>query len=135
MRTPPPHPSITAALSTYPPAIRKKILTLRSLIYEIANSTEGVGAIEETLKWGEPSFAPKNPKSGTAIRLAWHKKTPDQFGLYVHCGTNLIPTFKKKYPSKFKYDKTRGIIFSKTSTVSSKEIRAFITNALTYYKT
>jgi len=133
MKIPPPQTFVQSVLSQYPPAIQKKILTLRSLIYEISQKTGGVGEITESLAWNELSYAPKNPKSGTAIRLAWHKKTPNQFGLYVNCNTNLIHSFQKEYPLTFTYDKTRGIIFPKTSVVDSKEIREFITNALTYY--
>jgi hypothetical protein len=133
MSTPSQRAFVKAVTSKYPAPIRKKILQLRKYIYEVAKNTEGVGTIEESLKWNEPTYTTTRPKSGTPIRLAWHKKTPDKFGLYVNCQTSLIQSFCKKYPAKFEYDKTRGIIFSETSDMSSKEIREFIKNALTYY--
>lgn len=38
--------------SSYPDRIKPKMRYLRNLIYEVAEATEGVGEIEETLKWG-----------------------------------------------------------------------------------
>lgn len=45
-----------AVLKNYPPAIRKKLKSLRKLILETAKETEGVDALEETLKWRELSY-------------------------------------------------------------------------------
>jgi hypothetical protein len=49
------NPDVAATFDSYPPKFRRKLLALRKLILETAESTEGVGAIEETLKWGEPA--------------------------------------------------------------------------------
>ena len=36
--------------------MRKKLLHLRQIILDTASETEGVNELEETLKWGEPSY-------------------------------------------------------------------------------
>ena len=51
---PTPNPSVGDAFDSIPAAVRRKLLALRRLIYETAGSTEGVGRITETLKWGNP---------------------------------------------------------------------------------
>ena len=45
---------------TYPEAIKARLNHLRRLILETAAETEGITEIEETLKWGEPSYLVKN---------------------------------------------------------------------------
>jgi hypothetical protein len=47
-------PSVAEVIESVLPAIRPKLLALRRLIFETAGSTEGVGPITETLKWGNP---------------------------------------------------------------------------------
>ena len=43
-------------MNGYPDFVRKKMRPLRELILETAKETDGVDHLEETLKWGEPSF-------------------------------------------------------------------------------
>lgn len=133
MTVPNPPAFVQAIIKNYPPDVRRNLLALRKTIYEVAAVTEDCGQITENLKWNEPSYASR-PKTGAPIRLAWHQKTPDKFGLYVPCQTSLINIFKNRYPKKFNYDKTRGIIFSRDNYIPSEEVKDFIKMALTYYK-
>ena len=66
---------IREVYSSYLSLHREKLLLVRTLIFDIAKQTPVVGEIEETLKWGEPSYLTKN-KSGSTITLAWNKKKP-----------------------------------------------------------
>lgn len=43
-------PAVAAVFSAYPKPLQTKLLALRRLILDTARMTEGVGAIEETLK-------------------------------------------------------------------------------------
>ena len=54
-----------SVLSGYPAALRDALLELRALILEVALETEAVGRLEETLKWGQPSYLTPATKSGT----------------------------------------------------------------------
>lgn len=47
---------VSAVFNRYPERMREKLMFLRQLIIETAATTEGVGELEETLKWGEPSY-------------------------------------------------------------------------------
>ncbi len=49
------NPAVADVFNNYPPEMRKKLLFLRALIFETAAELD-VGEIEETLKWGEPSY-------------------------------------------------------------------------------
>lgn len=78
---------------TYTPDAKAKLLEIRRLIFQIAEDNN-LGAIEETLKWGEPSYA---SKSGTPIRIDWKEKSPNQISIFVNCNTTLIETYREVY--------------------------------------
>ncbi len=69
------------------------------MIFDVAASTEGVGAIEETLKWGEPAYLTTASKSGSTIRMDWKGKKPNQFAMYFNCKTTLVETFRTMFPA------------------------------------
>jgi hypothetical protein len=56
-------PAVDAVFSAYPKPVKAKLLALRRLIFDTAKATEGVGALEETLKWGQPSYLRRKPKA------------------------------------------------------------------------
>ena len=76
---------------------------LRQLIYDTAASIEGIGEIEETLKWGEPSYLTPKSRSGSTIRIAWKESQEEQYSIFFKCTANLVPAFKEKFPKKFKF--------------------------------
>jgi hypothetical protein len=61
--------AVDAAFAAYPKPIKAKLLTLRRLILDTASKTTGVGALEETPKWGQPSYLTTSTKSGSTIRI------------------------------------------------------------------
>ena len=95
------NPAVAATFDGYPSNLRAKLLSLRELIFEVAAETPGVGAIEETLKWGEPAYLTTDTKSGSTVRIAWKKSQPDQYSMYFICTTNLVETFRSMFPSDF----------------------------------
>ena len=123
---------VEACYNECPKALRTRLLHLRTMIFEIAEATDGIGEIEETLKWNVPSYLTVNPKSGTTIRLGAAKKQ-NEYGLYVHCQTTLIATFREVYPDNFSYEKNRAIIFSTEEPIAEEELRHCISMALTYH--
>lgn len=108
-------------------------MVLRQLILETAAATEGVGELEETLKWGEPSYLTPETKSGSTVRIAWKKKSPEQYGIYFKCTTNLVETFRDKYPTEFKFVGNRSIIFNEDDEVPVEELSDCVASALTYH--
>jgi Domain of unknown function (DU1801) len=118
---------------SYPDNIRQKMLSLRKLIYEVAKITDGVGELEETLKWGEPSYLTSKTKSGTTIRIDWKPKNPNQYVMYVNCKTSLVARFKTIFSSKFKYKDNRAIVFPINEVLPKAELRICIAMALRYH--
>ena len=89
------NPEVNSVFNSYPAAIRNKLMFLRQLIFNTAASLKFVGDIEETLKWGEPSYLTPKSKSGSTVRIAWKESLPDQYAIFFKCTANLVPAFKK----------------------------------------
>jgi len=121
-------------LESYPKEARRKLECLRQLILDVAANTEGVGEIEETLKWGEPAYLTSASKSGTTIRIDWKKKRPSHYALYVNCKTSLIDSYSSLFPGVFNYDGNRAIVFSLTEPLPEQELRICIQMALIYHR-
>ena len=126
-------PKVEAAFNAFSPVVRKKLMQLRKLIYDVAHKTEGVGELEETLKWGQPSYLTKQSKSGSTIRLGREKKTEGDFAIYFKCQTTLVPTFKELFKNKFRYEGNRAILFNVKDKIPARELRRCIAMALTYH--
>ncbi len=124
------NPEVEILFDKYPPHVRKKITHLRNLIIQTANETKGITALEETLRWGEPSFLAKN---GSTIRINSKKNAPDQYGIYFQCTSKLVPTFKIIYRDTFTFEGNRAIIFRIKDTIPEVELKSCITAALTYH--
>lgn len=126
--------SVAQVLASYPQSIREKVLVLRSLIFKTAATTEGVGELTETLKWGEPAYLTTASKSGTTIRLGWKRPHPSRYAMYVHCQTNLVETFRTLAPDGVQFEGNRAIVFEETDTVPTDFLTACIAAALTYHR-
>jgi hypothetical protein len=118
---------------TYPRPIREKLLALRQLILDTAESTEGVGPLEETLKWGQPSYLTLETKSGSTIRIDQVKPAADQYAVYFHCQTDLVATFRELYPNEFSYGGNRSILFNARDKIPKPALRHCLALALTYH--
>jgi hypothetical protein len=127
------NPQVAAVFNNYPEKMREKLMFLRQLIFETAAATEGVGELEETLKWGEPSYLTPNTKSGSTVRIDWKQSNEDQYAMYFKCTTNLVETFRDKYPTEFRYGGNRSIIFNEDDEIRVKELSDCIALALTYH--
>ena len=77
-------------LDRFPEDIRARLEAVRGLIVEIAARTEGVGAVVEEVKWGQPSLATV-PRTGTPIRLGVTRS--GRAAIFVHCQTTVIADF------------------------------------------
>jgi predicted GNAT superfamily acetyltransferase len=125
-------PAVAAVFASYPDALREKLLALRDLIHEVAAQTEGVGRLEETLKWGQPGYQTPETKSGSTIRLG---VTGDgrHAGLFVHCRTTIVSAFRNRFPDAFRYQGERAILFKEDEDLQPEKLRACIAHALTYH--
>ncbi len=112
----------------YPRAYSKHLLILRELVLKVASEID-VEPLEETLKWGEPSYLTKN---GSTLRLAWHSSSPKRYGMFFNCKTTLVETFKEVYGDIFKFEGNRAIVFELNDTVPVVALKHCIELSLRY---
>ncbi|MBR1193438.1 DUF1801 domain-containing protein [Bradyrhizobium sp. AUGA SZCCT0169] len=127
-----PASAVEAVFEAYPKPVRTKLLALRRLIFDTAKSTKGVGALEEALKWGQPSYLTPETRSGSTIRIDQVKPVPGQYAVYFHCQTNLVETFRELYP-ELRYEGNRAILLGAEDKVPEAELRHCVALALTYH--
>jgi hypothetical protein len=128
-----PAPAVDAVFDAYPKPLKAKLLALRRLIFDTAKTTKGVGALQETLKWGQPSYLTPETKSGSTIRIDQVKSAPGQYAVYFHCQTNLVETFRELYPKEFSYGGNRSILLNAKGEVPEAALRHCVALALTYH--
>lgn len=124
-------PDVEARFAAFPEPARTGLLTLRRLIFETARETPRVGAVQETLKWGQPAYLTPETKSGSTIRLGVPKQ--GGFALYTHCQTTLLSDFRSIFPDDFVYEGNRAIRFKDSETLPLDKVRLLISSALTYH--
>jgi hypothetical protein len=124
---------VDAVFNAYPKPIKTKLLALRRLIFDTARSTQGVGRLEETLKWGQPSYLTAETKSGSTIRIDQVKSAANQYAVYFHCQTDLVETFRELYPTEMRYGGNRSILLDVEEKLPKAALRHCVALALTYH--
>ena len=124
--------AVEAVFGAYPKPVKAKLQALRRLILDTAKTTKGVGLVEETLKWGQPSYLTPETRSGSTVRIDQVKAEPGQYAVYFHCQTNLVETFRELYP-ELRYGGNRSIVLDAQEQVPEAALRHCVALALTYH--
>jgi hypothetical protein len=124
--------AIDAVFAAYPQPVKSRLQALRRLIFDTAKTTEGVGALEEALKWGQPSYLTSESKSGSTVRIDQLKTQAGGYAVYFHCQTDLIETFRELYP-ELRYSGNRAILLDAGEKLPEAALRHCIALALTYH--
>lgn len=124
-------PGVSAVFETYPPAIRRRATRLRGLVLATAAESAEVGEVEETLKWGEPSYV---TSTGSTVRLGWKASRPDEYKVLFHCRTRLVDTFRELYPDTFEFEGSRAIVLREITELPVTPPKHCISLALTYHR-
>ncbi|MFP7570151.1 DUF1801 domain-containing protein [Marivita sp. S2033] len=124
----PPIPaSVAPAFDAMSPEHRRILETLRSLIHDVADATPGVGAVTESLKWGQPSYA---VSTGTPLRLGLTKD--ESAALFVHCQTRVIADARAVFSQDLCFEGNRAVLIPTDNPVPVEPLRQVICSALTY---
>ncbi|NNE25429.1 MAG: DUF1801 domain-containing protein [Saprospiraceae bacterium] len=123
------NPQVVALIESYPSKASSRLMKLRNLIFETASDIDGLDHLEETLKWGEPSYI---TKKGSTLRMDWKSKNPDQYALYFSCSTKLVSTFREVFKSDLTYEGNRAVIFNLNAAIPEDKVRVCIKTALIY---
>ena len=119
--------------ASYGGVVGDQLRTMRQLVLDVASATEGVGQIQECLKWGQPSFVTVKPKSGSTIRVDAIKDEPGKVAMYFICSTNLVDQFRELYPETFDFRGNRALVFDANTELPEQELRHCVAKALTYH--
>ncbi|MFA9382852.1 MAG: DUF1801 domain-containing protein [Vibrio cyclitrophicus] len=112
----------------YPENVRLRLEELRTLILKLESDLE-LGEVEESLKWGEPSY---RVKTGSPIRIDWKLKSPNQYYLFFNCQTKLIDTFRELHNGTLEFQGNRAIVSSLSNPLPESAIKNCLELALTY---
>ncbi len=125
-------PAVKAVFASYEPQMRARLMALREMIFAAA-ADANVGALSETLKWGQPAYRPVKAKTGTTVRIDALRGPGDKYALFVPCSTTLIESFREHYARDFVFDGKRAIVFSPDGKVPATALKHCIAMALTYH--
>lgn len=123
--------AVAQAFADLPDNARSGLLKLRSLIFEQAAADQRVGALAESLRWGQPAYLTSETKSGTTVRLGVPKTA--RFGLFVHCQTSLIRDHQDMFPNADRCEGNRAILFERRDEIDADRHGWLIARALTYH--
>lgn len=123
--------SVRQVFNSYPEKVEKKMVELRKIILDVAETLDTRKSLEETLKWGEPSYL---IKYGSTVRIDWKESNPKCLGIYFNCRTKLIDTFRAIYGMDLKFEGNRAILLELDSPLPEEILFQCIKVALTYHK-
>jgi hypothetical protein len=126
-------PEIAEVFDAWPPPVRARLLALRELIYATAADTPGVGALGESLKWGQPAYAPAASRRGASLRIGTQRGDAAHYAAFFNCQTTLVATFRDLYPDAFTFQGNRAIILPVGAPPATEALAHCITLALTYH--
>lgn len=129
---PSPPPDVAASLGACPAAARAHLSALRALIFETAAARPEIGALTETLKWGQPSYLTEQTKSGTTIRLGWAEDGAS-ISLFVHCQTSLVGEWRQRYDDALTFVGNREISIPTDAELPRAPLQHCVAMALTYH--
>jgi len=113
----------------YPDNVRVRLEELRNLVFQVAFELE-LGEVDETLKWGEPSYS---VKTGSPLRMDWKLKSPNNYYLFFNCQTKLVDTFRELYGDELLFQGNRAIVLSLPKPLPAV-IKSCLELALTYHQ-
>ncbi|MBH0051655.1 DUF1801 domain-containing protein [Pseudoalteromonas sp. SWYJZ19] len=112
--------------NNYPQITKSTLIKLRELIYTVAQE-QNLGAVEESIKWGEPSYSTIN---GSPIRIGFKGSS---CYLFFHCQSKLVITFRELYSHNLTFEGNRAIVLNSEKLLPEYPLKACIKLALTYH--
>jgi hypothetical protein len=119
---------VQSKFANYPQHIKVLLLAIRNLLMDIAKE-QNLGDVEETLKWGEPSYL---VKGGSAVRFDWKPAYPQQYFIFFNCKTKLVDTFSELHADELTFQGHRAIVLKVNEALPQKAIRQCLVLAMNY---
>lgn len=125
------NPAVRDAYAAFSPTHQACLTRLRELILDTADALDLPGGIEESLKWGEPSYVPVKPKTGSAVRTGVFDD--NTCALYFNCQTMLVENIRATFGDQLAYSKNRAVLFDISTPLPEEVIRTCAAMALRYH--
>lgn len=125
---------VRAAFEAFPADVGRRLIEIRALILDVAAGDPRIGAITETLKWGEPAYLTAETGSGSTIRLGWPRKEPGRAAVYFICRTTLLDSFRERFAGVFDYEGERAVLVPVGGEIARGPLMEMIAMALTYHR-
>ena len=108
----------------------EKLMQLRELIFDTAESDSRIGSLSEELRWGDPSYLTASTGAGSTVRLGLLGK--DKIAIFFHCKTTLVGMFREMYGDHLEYSKNRAIVIDPENMPDNAILEKCIHMSLTY---
>lgn len=126
-------PDIKAAIGAYPKPVQRALMDLRDLVLDTARQTQGVGALEEALRWGQPSFLTTESGSGSTIRIDGFRNDPSKVAIFFHCQSRLVDQFRALYGDALNFVGNRAIELRVDAPLPEAALKHCVALALTHH--
>lgn len=131
---PPVPDTVASVLAAFSEPTCRQILRIRRLIFEVAETTPGVGPLTETLRWGEPAYLTEASRSGSTIRLGISRSRANTAAILFNCRTTLVDSFRVRFPDVFAYQGNRAILIPASVPLQEPVLAICLAMALTYHR-
>ncbi len=123
---------VLEAFEAVEPAKRATLMTAREMIFEVAETCPEVGAVEETLRWGEPAYVTEKRRTGSTIRLAVERGSGAP-ALFFDCKTTLVEGFRAQFGGALRFVKNRAVLLDDDPAGQAEALAICIRAALRYH--
>jgi len=120
-------------IATWPLAAQQHLLALRAIAFEVSRQAD-IGPLDETLKWGQPAWRPRRPRTGSTLRVNWSPSHPGHLMAFVDCKTDLASQMSTRFPGQFRNDGTRALAFDLDGALPQHAIWQLANLTFTYHQ-
>ncbi|WP_299148508.1 hypothetical protein [uncultured Tateyamaria sp.] len=128
------HPGQLTLIAGWPDTAQHHFGAMRALFLDVAAQAD-IGPLEESLKWGQPAWRPRKPRTGSTLRLDWSRAAPDRLMAYVDCKTDLADQMAARFPCAFHNDGRRSLGFDLDTDLPTDAVRQLAHLTFTYHLT
>ncbi len=126
----PANADVAAFFDALDPPLRRQLLGVRGAILAAAAGLPNPVAVDETLKWGEPSYRLTGKGRGTAVRI--NHSASGEIVLLFHCKTALVARIRERFGATLAYDSNRAVILRGDQGSDATLIGDLATHSFTY---
>lgn len=126
--------SLLDQISSWPDPAQKAAWACRTLFHEIAKKND-LGPLDESLKWGQPAWRPRRPRTGSTLRMTWSATSTDTLAFFVDCKTDLAARMRDVYPDLTRNDGRRQLGVDLTAPLPEQAIAHLAQMTFTYHRT